>query len=288
MRLGFNMLLWTTHVTEAERGILGRLRAAGYDGVEIPLFEGTAAHYRTLGRVLAEEGLGASAVTVIPSGMSCIADDAATRAKGLDHLRWAIECTRELGGDVLCGPFHQPLGEFSGRGPTEEERAHCADVHREAAAVAGAAGVRLAVEPLNRFECYFLNTADQAAQLVAEVGSPHYGYLYDTFHFNIEENDPVAAVARTAPAIGHVHISENHRGTPGTGHTPIPQVIAALVAAEYRGWLTVEAFGSALPDLAAATKIWRRLFERPEDVYTGGIAAMRGALAAAGRPHSPA
>jgi D-psicose/D-tagatose/L-ribulose 3-epimerase len=283
MRLGFNMLLWTTHVTEANVPVLGRLKAAGYDGVEIPLFEGNEAHYRGLGRILRDEGLGATTVTVIPSGRSCIAADAATRAKGLDHLKWAIACSRELGADVCAGPFHQPLGEFSGKGPTVEEVQHCVDVHRKAAEIAAAAGVKLSVEPLNRFECYFLNSADQAAALVREVGQPNYGYLYDTFHFNIEENDPVAAVARTARAINHVHISENHRGTPGDGHIAFGAVIAALCAAGYDGWLTVEAFGSALPDLAAATKIWRPLFDRPEDVYLGAIDTMRAGLAAAGR-----
>jgi D-psicose/D-tagatose/L-ribulose 3-epimerase len=139
------------------------------------------------------------------------------------------------------------------------------------------AGLRLAVEPLNRFECYVLNTAAQSAAHVAAVGRPNFGYLYDTFHANIEEKDPVGAIAETIGAIAHVHISENDRGAPGSGHIDHAGAIRALKAAGYDGWLTVEAFGQALPDLAAATRIWRALFASEDEVMEGGARVIRAA-----------
>ncbi len=211
----------------------------------------------------------------MPTGKSAIAADAAERALAFDHLKWAIDCTAALGGNVLCGPFHQPLGEFSGTGPTEVEKSHCIEVHKQAAQYAARGGIALSVEPLNRFECYFLNTARDAQALVERVDEPNYGYLYDTFHFNIEEKSLTEAIRATAPAINHVHISENDRGTPGAGHVDFAAVFAALKHSGYDGWLTVEAFGQALPDLAAATKIWRPLFLEPEDVYQGAFRLMR-------------
>ena len=195
MKLGFNLLLWTTHVVGEHAPLLDRLKATGYDGVEIPLFEGDAAHYAKLGSRLKGAGLSSSAVTVMPSGRSAISSDAAQRQGALDHLIWAIDCCAELGADVLCGPFHQPLGEFSGKGPTDSEKAYCAEVHREAARYAAGRRIALSVEPLNRFECYFLNTARDAHALVKSVGEPNYGYLYDTFHFNIEEKSQPGAIA---------------------------------------------------------------------------------------------
>jgi D-psicose/D-tagatose/L-ribulose 3-epimerase len=275
MKLGFNLLLWATHVVEEHAPLLDRLKATGYDGVEIPLFEGDAAHYAKLRSRLKGAGLSSSAVTVMPSGRSAISSDAAQRQGALDHLMWAIDCCAELGSDVLCGPFHQPLGEFSGKGPTDSEKAYCAEVHREAARYAAGRRIALSVEPVNRFECYFLNTARDAHALVKSVGEPNYGYLYDTFHFNIEEKSQPGAIQATAASINHVHISENDRGTPGTGQIDFPAVFAALRHSGYDGWLTVEAFGSALPDLAAATKIWRPLFDRPENVYEGALLMMR-------------
>ncbi len=276
MRLGFNMLLWTTHVTDAHWPIIETLQATGYDGVEIPMFEGEVGHYEKLGRRLQAQGLGATGITVMPGGgRNAISPDKAERDAALEHIKWLIDCTAAIGGDVAAGPFHQPLGEFSGRGPTDDEIKRCAEVHKAAAHYAAEQGITLAVEPLNRFECYFLNTAGQAKSLADLVGEPNYGYLYDTFHFNIEENSIVDVIPQTISRITHVHISENNRGAPGAGHIDFQPVFSALKAAGYHGWMTVEAFGAALPDLAAATKIWRPLFNDYADVYEGGYRLMR-------------
>ena len=166
-------------------------------------------------------------------------------------------------------------------GPTETEKSHCVDVHKQAAQYAARSGIALSVEPLNRFECYFLNTARDAQALVERVAEPNYGYLYDTFHFNIEEKNQAGAIRATASAINHVHISENDRGVPGSGQVDFAGVLRALRQSGYDGWLTVEAFGQALPDLAAATKVWRPLFAKPEDVYQGALPMMRDGWAAA-------
>jgi D-psicose/D-tagatose/L-ribulose 3-epimerase len=283
MRTGFNLLLWTTHVTEAHLPLLARLKATGYDGVEIPLFEGEAAHFRKLAPALRDTGLACTTVTVLPdAARSAISPDARSRQGALDHFRWAIECSAELGSALLCGPFHQPLAVFSGAGPTEAEKARAAEVHRRAAGIAAAAGVMLAIEPLNRFECYFLNTMADAKAYVRRVGHPNFGALYDSFHANIEERDPIGVVAETADVIRHVHVSENDRGTPGRGHIDFRATFKALRAAGYDGWLTIEAFGQALPALAAATKVWRALFPSPEEVYTVGLNTIHEAWAAAG------
>ncbi len=276
MKLGFNLLLWSTHVTEAHWPIIEKLRATGYDGVEVPMFEGDVAHYEKLGRHLKELGLKSTGIGVMPGGgKHALSADKAERQGALDHIKWLIDCTAAIGGDIAAGPFHQPLGEFVGRGPTADEVARCAEVHKAAAQYAAGAGITLSVEPLNRFECYFLNSARQAAALVRAVGEKNYGYLYDTFHFNIEEDDYVAVIPETIAEISHVHISENNRGVPGAGHIDFPAVFSALKAAGYDGWMTIEAFGSALPDLAAATKIWRPLFASEQDVYEKGFRVMK-------------
>jgi D-psicose/D-tagatose/L-ribulose 3-epimerase len=282
MKTGFNLLLWTTHVGEAHFPLLEKLKATGYDGVEIPLFEGETAHFERVGRAIRDNGLGCTTVTVLPDrARSAISPDPRDRAGALDHLRWAIECSSALGSEVLCGPFHQELGAFSGAGPTEDERARAAEVHRQAADLAAQAGLTLAIEPLNRFECYFLNTMADAKTYVQRVNRPNFGALYDTFHANIEEKDPVGCIAENAEVIRHVHVSENDRGTPGKGHVPWLATFRALRAAGYDGWLTIEAFGTALPALAAATKVWRELHASPEEVYEHGLKTIRENWAAA-------
>jgi D-psicose/D-tagatose/L-ribulose 3-epimerase len=171
--------------------------------------------------------------------------------------------------------MHQALGEFTGTGPTGEEKARAAETLHAAAEIAGASGVTVAVEYLNRFESYFLTTAADARALVEAVDHPRLRTMHDTFHAHIEEKSQAEAIRTVAPVMAHFHVSENDRGVPGTGQVRFDEAFTALGALDYDGWITIEAFGSALPDLAAATRVWRPLFEREEDVYRGGLALIR-------------
>jgi D-psicose/D-tagatose/L-ribulose 3-epimerase len=183
--------------------------------------------------------------------------------------------TAAVGGTILAGPYHSALGVFSGTGPTADEKKWAIEVLRGASEEAKKHNVLLTIEYLNRFECYFLTTAADARALVTEINHPNFRMMYDTFHANIEEKDIGQAIAWAAPSIAHVHISENDRGVPGTGHVHWTETFAALKTMKYDGWLTIESFGRALPDLAAATKVWRDLFPSAEEVYTKGLAFMK-------------
>ncbi len=283
MKIGFNMLLWTTHVTEEDLPLLETLKKVGYDGVEIPLFEGQPAHFEKVGKAIKDNGLTCTSVTVIPDEEhNPVSADAGNRKGAAEHLKWAIDCSAALSSEVLCGPFYQPLGIFTGQAPTKEEKQRAAEVHRQAAELAAKVNVSLAVEFLNRFECYFLNTMADAADYVKRVDHHNCGVLYDTFHANIEEKDPVGCISRDIDVINHVHISENDRGTPGKGHIDWPGTFKALRSGGYDNWLVIEAFGRALPDLAAATRVWRDFFPNREEVYTEGLKFVKEQWQAAG------
>lgn len=279
MKIGMNLLLWTGHVTQEHVPILKAIKATGFDGVEVPMFDPSdVGHYRMLGQMLDDIGLERTAVALIPDeAHSPISPDAAARQGGVDHLSRVIECCEAIGAQALVGPYFQPLGVFSGDGPTEAELDRCAEVHRKIAPLARAANLICALEPLNRFECYLLNTCEQSSAYLDRLGEDGFGILYDTFHANIEEKDPLGALdtAWTKAHIKHVHISENDRGTPGHGHAKIRETIQSLKAKGYDGWLTIEAFGKALPELAAATRVWRDFFASPEEVYTEGFAYIK-------------
>jgi D-psicose/D-tagatose/L-ribulose 3-epimerase len=182
-----------------------------------------------------------------------------------------IEQNAILGSQRMCGPFHSPLAVFSGVPPTEDEKKRAADVLRQAAEVAKKHNVTLCIEYLNRFECYFLTTATDAKKLVAAVNHPNFRTMYDSFHAHIEEKSQATAIKTLADVMAHVHISENDRGTPGTGQVYWDQVFYNLREIKYDGWLVIEAFGRALPDLAAATRVWRDLFPSPDEVFQKGI-----------------
>lgn len=186
-----------------------------------------------------------------------------------------INCCAAVGSSLLCGPHQVALGVFTGAGPTAEEWTRSVRHLRRVAEYAADAGVLLAEEVVNRFEIYHLNTLDQAICLVDEVGHPNCRIHLDTFHAHIEEKDPAAAIRRAGNRIAHVHISENDRGVPGTGSVAWDSTFDALADIGYDGWLTVEAFGNALPNLAAATRIWRKLFDNEEQLAGDAYAFLK-------------
>lgn len=275
MKTGMNLLLWTGLVTEDHYPLLGKIKAAGFDGVEIPVFEGDPSHYRKLKAELDKQGLKSTTVTIVTPETNPISPDAAVRAAAGERLKWAIDCNHALGAETMVGPFHSALGQFSGEPPTGDEKKRAVEVLRPAAEYAKQANLMLGIEYLNRFECYFLTTAADAAALVKGVDHPNFRTMYDTFHANIEEVRPSTAIKTVAPYLAHVHISENNRGTPGTGQVDWFESFRTLREVGYDGWLVIEAFGRALPELAAATRVWRDFFPSPDHVYTHGIKFMR-------------
>jgi D-psicose/D-tagatose/L-ribulose 3-epimerase len=283
MRTGMNLLLWTSHVTAAHAPILDALARCGFDGVEVPIFEGDEAHYKSIGRAIERAGLQCSTITVCLADANPISPDAAERRRALERLKWVLDMTAALGGDVLCGPYYAPLGVFSGLEPNEDEKNRAAEVLRAGAEHARTLNVRIAVEFLCRFETYFLNTARDADAFVRRVKHPSLGMMYDTFHANIEEKDPPAALAAAREHLIHFHISENDRGTPGSGHVQWRETFKTLRQIGYDGWLTIEAFSRVLPELAAATRVWRDFFPSQEDVYQRGLQFIRTMWENAGR-----
>jgi len=281
MRVGMNLLLWTMHVSEAHFPVLARLRQLGFDGVEVPLAEGDAAHYRAIRRELDNLGLAITAALVEDPAANALSPDASVRQAAVERQRWAIEMTAVLGGGILNGEFHTPL--MPPTGAIAEERKRAADVLHQAAEIAQPAGVRLAIEYLNRFESYFLTTAADTRAFVKQVDHPNFGMMYDTFHAHIEEKDPAAAIAGAADRIIHVHISENDRGIPGSGQVRWRETFGALRRIGYDGWLTIESFSRALPDLATAMRIWRDVFADADHVGSQGVRFIREQWASAVR-----
>jgi D-psicose/D-tagatose/L-ribulose 3-epimerase len=279
MKLGMNMLLWSTDVTGAEYlPVFEQLRDLGYEGIEVPIFDTSppsVERYERLGERLTDLGLEALGVGARSADDSPISPDPAVRLRGLQATNAAVDICAALGARTICGPLGAPLGYFTGAGPTDEERKHAVESLRAAAEHAATRDVTIVVEYLNRFEMYLINCAADAAALVREVDHPNCRLMYDTFHAHIEEKDPRAALQECRDVLVHFHASENDRGTPGTGQVAWDETFAALKEIGYDGWIVIEAFGDALPDLAAATKIWRRMFDSEEQLARDGGAFIR-------------
>jgi D-psicose/D-tagatose/L-ribulose 3-epimerase len=279
MKYGMNMLLWTSDVTEEHFRLLEQLRSWGFDGVELPVFEMEVAKFQKVGKHLDSLGLARTAVTVCTDTENPISPEAKIRDAGLARLKKAVDMCAASGCTHLCGPIHSALGSFTGSGPTADEWNWGKDTLAKAADYAKSQNVTLVVEYLNRFECYFLTNAADAARFCREVNHSHLKMMYDTFHANIEEKNLAAAMQSCWDQVVHVHISENDRSTPGEGHVDWETTFQMLKQLRYDGFLMVEAFGLALPALAAATKIWRRMFPSEEYLSQHALAFMKRMMA---------
>ncbi len=279
MKFGMNLLLWSGELSDAMLPTLELLKRMGYDGVELPMFDLTVEKYAPWAARLDNLGLKRTAVTVRGEQDNPISPDPKIRAAGVAANKRAIDCCAAAGCTALVGPFHSALGFFTGQGPTADEWKWGIESMAEVAQYAGEHQVVLGLECLNRFECYFLNTHADSARFVKEVNHPNCQAMYDTFHSHIEEKDTSAAIRACADVLAHVHISENDRSTPGSGNVRWKETFDTLHAVGYDGWLMIEAFGLALPELVAATKIWRRMYDSEEQLARDGLAFMKSQVA---------
>ncbi|TMF36851.1 MAG: sugar phosphate isomerase/epimerase [Chloroflexi bacterium] len=268
MKYGINLYLWADDMHDGLMPVLEKLKQIGYDGVEVPIFDLDRAKWKTWAKRLDDLGLERTANTVIAPEHNPVSADPKIREAAYQHMQAVVDCCAEVGSSILCGPHQVALGVFTGKGATDDEWKRSVEHLRRVAEYASDKGVTLAEEVVNRFELYHLNTLEQGIRLVDDVGHPSCKLHLDTFHAHIEEKNPATAIRHAGSRIAHVHISENDRGVPGSGSVAWDDTFDALHDVGYDGWLTVEAFGNFLPNLAAATKIWRPLFESEEQLAT--------------------
>lgn len=270
IKIGYNLLTWSAVLSDDLLPIAERLKKIGYDGLECSMGAQDMAAYRRFGKQANDLGMVVNCCLAVGAEENPVSESADVRAKGLDRIKWAVDCATEMNGTIVCGPFHSAFATFSGRPPAEEEYARSAEVLHAAGEYAAQAGVTLSLEALNRFECYLCNTVAQLKSLIARVDHPNVTAMFDTHHANMEEKKFKAAIDDIAPVLSHVHISENDRGTPGDGNVPWDETFAALAGNGYSGWMTIESFTRNDPDFANAINVWRQ-YSEPWDTAEQGF-----------------
>lgn len=280
-KFGFNLLNWTASVTEEHFPIIERLKAIGYDGIEIFTGSEDAADYQKLGQFLRDQGMGITCVTVLGEDANPVSPDADVRAKALDRLKWNIDRCADCGAEVLAGPTHSAFATFTRNDIEPDEYKRSAEVLHAAGDHAQQAGVVLTPEALNRFECYLCNTMAQLRHLLELTDHPQVRAMFDTHHANMEEKTQAEALRHIAPLLSHVHLSENDRGTPGSGHIDFTDALNVCQEIGYEGWFTIEAFSRADPAFANAINVWRE-FSPAWEIAEQGYSHLANAMQAAG------
>jgi D-psicose/D-tagatose/L-ribulose 3-epimerase len=242
MKIGINSFIWSAEFGAAQLPLLPRIKSWGFDGVEVPIFRPREFAASAIRSGVEANGLECTVCSVLVQGFSLISDDVAVRRATLTHMRDVISAAADAGTTVLAGPLYCPVGYLPGRRRTPDEWNWAVEAYQHLGDTLVAHGMALAIEPLNRFETYFLNTAADAARLAEDVNHPNVGILFDTFHANIEEKRIDDGYRTVGRHLKHVHTCENDRGIPGSGHVEWNDVFRALRDVGYDGWLTIESF----------------------------------------------
>jgi D-psicose/D-tagatose/L-ribulose 3-epimerase len=271
MKIGVNTLIWSIAYDEAVRAQLPRIKQSGFDGIEVPLFHLAQFPATQIRRDAESHALDLNTCAVFVKGLSLISPDPSTRSKTRQHLADAIKSTADCGAKIIAGPLYCRVGDLPGRRRTGDEWNWAVEAYQSIAPILDANGITLAIEPLNRFETYFLNTACDAVRLCDQIAHPKIGILFDTFHANIEEKDVAGALEISARHLKHIHISENDRGTPGSGHLAWNRVFQTLKNVSYNSWLTIESFAFNIPEICAAAAIWRDIEPTPDSIAYDGV-----------------
>ena len=263
-KIGMNLLLWGTEIDESLFPVLEEIKKAGYDGVEIPIFDTNPSHWKNWRKKLDELELDRIAVTINGPDHNQISTDPIARKNTLERNKQALECASVLGSTLMTGPFHSALGAFSGTKVSAEEKSWAKENLHGLAEYAETLGITLGLEYLNRFESYLVSCADELIELVNDINHPACKMMFDTFHANIEEKNMATAIEKMGDRLVHVQLSENDRATLGRGHVDFPLVLQALKNINYQGMISIEAFSTKL----SAANIWRKMFDSEMQLVT--------------------
>ena len=277
MRIGASTFIWVSPFSSRTLDLIDRIQAFGFDLIEICVEDPATIDVMAISAHAKLAGLGVTICGAFGPQRDLSADDQGVRTAGLAYLRRCVDFAFALGSPFVSGPMYSAVGKTRYLEAVERRRQWQFAVTnlREAAKYAADLGVKLAIEPINRFETDLVNTVDQGLELVREVGADNVGLLLDTFHMNIEEKDIPAAILRAAGHIVEVHASANDRGTPGEDHLPWAKIAAALAQAGYEGPLIIEAFTPEIREIAKAVSIWRPLAASQDHLAREGLAHLR-------------
>lgn len=218
---------------------LRRLAKFGYDGVELA-GEPDGLETEAVRAQLKRHGLACTSICGIYTAERDLSHpDPAIRAGAVRYVKACVDMAASLGASVVI-VVPTPVGKHGPVTTRQEEWEGAVASLREAGAYAESRGIRLAIEALNRFETYLVNTLEAAERLAEETGVASVGVMADLFHMNIEESCNAEALRAIAPRLMHVHIADNTREAAGLGQTDFAEVMRTLVEIGYRGHVTME------------------------------------------------
>lgn len=282
MRYGINTFLFTSPFTNQSIKLFGQFKKWGFDSIEIPIEDPSHIDPAVVKRALERHGL------VCGSVCACMGPDRDLRGTpkaqrtGLAYLKKLVDQAVALGAKSVVGPVYSAVGRADAVPPVEYRQQWKTVVKhlKTLCKHAEKRGVRICLEPLNRFETDFINTVDQALKMLKAVGSPALKLHLDTFHMNIEEKCQGDAIRKAGKRLAHFHACGSDRGTPGNDHIRWECIAKALKQVGYRGDVVIESFTTDVKVIARAAAIWRRIEPTRNEIAVKGLKFLRKQLGA--------
>lgn len=274
MKFGVFGLLFSPRITRKELEIFEKARNFGYEGVEISLSEDflSMGITKDVSKAARDAGVSCMCSTSLDVKTNITSPDRNVRENGVSFLKRCVTTSAELESDVLGGVIYAPWGFFKRGAPTPDEWKFCKESLFTVAEYAKEHNVFLAIEPVNRFESYFLGTASEAKKLISEIGHPQIKIHLDTFQMNIEEDHMYDAIKTAGELLFHFHCCASNRGVPGNDHVEWDEVFKALREVGYDRWLVVESFTPEImeQEFGWQVAIWRKI-ATSEEIAQGGL-----------------
>ncbi len=284
MKFGVNTFVWVSPcTTQAIRDLAPNVKAMGFDILELAVEDPDLIEVKVVKEILNENGLEAIVCGAFGPNRNISSSNPDIRENARQYILWLIDAAAQLGSATICGPMYSAVGKDHIDDPVErgEEWQRAVSGIKEMAEIAQKKNVKLAMEPLNRFETDMLNVVSQGLQFIEETGMDNVGLHLDSFHMHLEEKNSADAIRKAGNKVFHFHACENDRGVPGTGQVRWNEIAKALKDVNYQGPVVIESFTNQVKEIARAVCIWREIAPSQDAIAGQGLTFLRSLLAGA-------
>lgn len=272
-RLGINLWNWCSGLNDECLGKPTKAAELGFTAVELPMTVPTVSP--ELAAEIRGTGLAVTLCAAMGAGRDLSSEDPSVRAATKEYITACLETGEKLGAEVFCGPLYAGGGKRHWLSADEKkaEWERAVEGIRSVSDIAENCGIKLALEPLNRYRTSVANTAGQVLQMVHDIGCPNVGLHYDTYHACLEEKDLLGSLRQALESgrVHHFHACANNRGAPGQGVIPWDDVMDLLVQYGYGGHITMETFAPHGLDSS-----WIDVHEPPDELAAAGLSYLKG------------
>jgi len=278
MKFGASTFIWVSPFSNDSLYLFEHVKKQGFDVLEVCVEDPEVVDGATIAKAAKAFEIEPIICGAFGPGRDISSENQEERETGVAYIKTCIDIAYQAGAKLVSGPMYSEVGKIGLQTPEAKKirRQWAVESMKDVAVYAKEKGVKLAVEPLNRFETDFLNTVDQGLDFFDEIGADNVGFLLDTFHMNIEEKSIGLAIRRAGNKVFNFHACGNDRGTPGEDHINWDEIKEALEQIGYNDYLIIESFNTDVKEIARAVSLWRPLAESADALATNGLVFLKG------------